>query len=140
MLSGKPTMIYKLARILADVYLEKERPQEKEQRLFWFTCKHSSEWTTSQDHVTDYGVNVLCGSDRNFFSARRTRTPITHKTSTFIVRYQENQQQSKSCSNPSGCLHAGRNDPKRRNSVYFYLLANIPERPPLKTTSLIMAS
>ena len=40
-------MIYELARILAGAYLEEERSREKEQRLFWFTCKHFGEETTS---------------------------------------------------------------------------------------------
>ena len=36
-------MIYELVRFLADAYLDEERSQEEEQRLFWFTCKHFSE-------------------------------------------------------------------------------------------------
>ena len=35
-------------------------------------------------------------------------------------------------SNPSGCLHGGRNNPKRRNGVYFGLHENIPVRGRLK--------
>ena len=45
-------MIYELARILADAYLEEERSQEKEQSVYFGLNAN----IPVRDHVTDYGV------------------------------------------------------------------------------------
>ena len=50
-------------------------------RLFWFTCKHSSERHVTRPPLWLWRHSVLWYSDKNSFSTQRTGASITYNTS-----------------------------------------------------------